>query len=338
LAREGKLAGGLHAPLVEAPVVQGERESFSSIPMGVAIDHDVQEGKSAVADIGGINFTADFGSHVGGQQQMQSAGYQALSEGPAPALYPSVPGVAPPPVHQLQPMSGSADEKERAALRNVQAATGFVAAQGLPVATGVPIAQGMPVAHGMSMAAAGPTVVNMKPGGSVLERKGFRAVEGQAGTNIEQAQIFRERPGGNGYGVRHVSAAPHRAGAGPKGMPIEKFGFSMPARHGGNGVNNSVAMGHVIAGSGRVTGQTMGAAAAASSKDYGKTLPTTQGPKAAILLSRIADAHRKGLVTDQFRGTLKDLVIAGKFQVAEDLLAKKERNETFWGRVGNMFA
>ena len=112
----------------------------------------------------------------------------------------------------------------------------------------------------------------------------------------------------------------------------------MPARHGGNGVNNSVAMGHVIAGSGRVTGQTMGAAAAASSKDYGKTLPTTQGPKAASLLSRIADAHRKGLVTDQFRGTLKDLVIAGKLQVAEDLLAKKERNETFWGRVGNMFA
>lgn len=70
------------------------------------------------------------------------------------------------------------------------------------------------------------------PPGTVLERKGWRAVEGQAGTNIAQAQIYRERHGSNGFGVTHTSAAPHRAGAGPKGMPIEKFGFSMPARQG----------------------------------------------------------------------------------------------------------
>ena len=60
-------------------------------------------------------------------------------------------------------------------------------------------------------------------------------------------------------------------------------------------------------------------------------------PEATRLLAGIADAHRKGLITDEFRGTLKDLVIQGKFKVASDLLRKKQLNETFFGRMQNLF-
>ena len=150
LHREGKVAGGLRAPLVAAPRWQEEeRESFSAIPMGVAIHDD--EGKAA--DVDGLSFTADFGFRGGARQEEPTPGYQALSEGPS--LYPSMPAVAPPPVAGLAPMGGSLGDQQRAALHNVKAAAEFAGTRAaVPVAQGMPMAQGVMLAQGVPMAGA----------------------------------------------------------------------------------------------------------------------------------------------------------------------------------------